>query len=491
MRELRPYQARAIDDTRRAIGDGARRVCLQLPTGGGKTVIAAGIVNAALAKGRRVLFTVPAIALVDQTVERFRESGIDEIGVIQADHWMTDWSKPVQVASVQTLQRRWAEEKFPRSDLVIVDEAHKLFQLYGQWFGHADWQRVPVIGLSATPWAKGMSALYDRLLIGSTVGEMTGAGYLSPAVYYGPSHPDLSSAKIVAGDYREADAEAAMAPLTADVVTTWLRLGEDRPTILFAVNRAHARALQRQFEAAGVGAAYIDAYTPQIERKAIERRFHEGAIRVVCSVGTLIVGVDWDVRCVIFARPTRSEMLWVQAIGRGLRLADGKSDCIVLDHTDTAIRLGLVEHIHHTDFVDGAHAVSSGQKREKPKPLPKACPSCSYLKPPKVHECPSCGFAPEKQPDIEVADGDLVQIGGKPKKPEVADMATKQRWYSGFLYVAESRGYKAGWAANKYRDRFGVWPRGLDDAPMQPAADISSWIKSRDIAWAKSRLRVA
>lgn len=255
MRGLRPYQARAIDDTRRAIGDGARRVCLQLPTGGGKTVIAAGIVNAALAKGRRVLFTVPAIALVDQTVERFRESGIDEIGVIQSDHWMTDWSKPVQVASVQTLQRRWAEGKFPRSDLVIVDEAHKLFQLYGQWFGHADWQRVPVIGLSATPWAKGMSALYDRLLIGSTVGEMTGAGYLSPAVYYGPSHPDLSSAKIVAGDYREADAEAAMSPLTADVVSTWLRLGEDRATILFAVNRAHARALQRQFEAAGVGAS--------------------------------------------------------------------------------------------------------------------------------------------------------------------------------------------------------------------------------------------
>jgi hypothetical protein len=108
-----------------------------------------------------------------------------------------------------------------------------------------------------------------------------------------------------------------------------------------------------------------------------------------------------------------------------------------------------------------------------------------------VHECPSCGFAPEKQPDIEVADGDLVQIGGKPKKPEVADMATKQRWYSGLLYVAESRGYKAGWAANKYRDRFGVWPRGLDDAPSQPGPDISAWIKSRDIAWAKSRRRAA
>jgi hypothetical protein len=105
-RELRPYQTRAIEMLRQSLGSGKLRPVLQAPTGFGKTRLAAAVVEGALAKKKRVIFTVPALSLVDQTVRAFWDDGIRDVGVIQGMNPMTDWSRPVQVASVQTLQRR-------------------------------------------------------------------------------------------------------------------------------------------------------------------------------------------------------------------------------------------------------------------------------------------------------------------------------------------------------------------------------------------------
>src|SRR5688572_9143004 len=123
-RKLHLHQTRAIDLLRQSLAGGHRRPLLQLPTGAGKTVIAAAIVESALAKGNRVLMTVPLLSLVDQTVERFAENGIHAVGVMQGMHPATDCTQPVQVASAQTLRRR----AIPEADLVIVDEAHKQFE---------------------------------------------------------------------------------------------------------------------------------------------------------------------------------------------------------------------------------------------------------------------------------------------------------------------------------------------------------------------------
>ena len=130
MKTLRDDQADALERLRMAVGSGKRRVMMQAATGYGKTILAAHIVDSAASKGKRVLFTVPALALIDQTVEAFYAQGIRDIGVIQANHVMTDWSKAVQVASVQTLQKRG----IPKSDLVLVDEAHRWSKLYEKWF---------------------------------------------------------------------------------------------------------------------------------------------------------------------------------------------------------------------------------------------------------------------------------------------------------------------------------------------------------------------
>src|SRR6185436_18388539 len=130
-RVLRDDQQLAIEGLRSAIAEGERRIMVKAPTGWGKTVASGSIIERALQRNRRVLFTVPALSLVDQAVESFRLEGIDQIGVIQGYHEMTDWTQPVQVASVQTLMRR----KIPEADVVLVDEAHRWFnKFYPEWF---------------------------------------------------------------------------------------------------------------------------------------------------------------------------------------------------------------------------------------------------------------------------------------------------------------------------------------------------------------------
>ena len=481
-REPFPHQIHGLDLLRQSLVSGHRRPMLQAPTGAGKTKLASMVVEGALAKGKRVAFVVPAVSLVDQTVQAFWSEGIRDIGVIQARHEMTDWSKPVQVASVQTLQNR---RDRPEAHVVVIDEAHKLFDYHRRWMVDPAWAKVPFIGLSATPWAKGLGKHFDDLLIVTTTAELIDKGLLSPFRVFAPSHPDLSGVKTIAGDYREDQLADVMTPLVADVVDTWLARGEGRPTLCFAVDRAHAKKLQAQFLSAGVPTDYIDAYTDVEERKAIERRLGRGDTRVVCNVGCLTTGIDWDVRCIILARPTKSEMLFVQIIGRGIRTAAGKSDCIILDHSDTHARLGFVTDIHHAALDDGKHQQSA--KGRPDAPIPRECPKCHFLRPATVPACPSCGFKPERQSKIEVEDGELLELrGGKGRKSKV-DRDERQRWFSMFLYAAAARGYKPGWAANKFKEKFDAWPDGYSQIMIAPDRAVQFYIRHSQIKWAKRR----
>jgi DNA repair protein RadD len=479
--DLRPHQIEGIAQLRGALMAGKRRPVLQLPTGAGKTILAAAIVEGARAKGNNVVFTVPAIELVDQTVGAFGAEGIENIGVIQADHQLTDWRKPVQIASVQTLARR---EILPLASIVVVDEAHQHFAVIERWM--RDRPDLIFIGLTATPWARGMARMWDALLTPVRMQALIDAGYLSPFRVFAPAEPDLSKITVRAGDYAEDQLSVVMSEpkLIADVVATWLKLGEDRPTLCFAVDRAHARKLQGEFEAAGIPSAYVDAYTERHDRDAIRRAFHDGRVKVVVNVGVLTTGVDWDVRCLILARPTRSEILFVQIVGRALRTAPGKADALILDHSSSTQTLGMVTDIHHDALDDGSPRKGATQRKERPTPLPKKCPKCTYLKQAGIHECPSCGFAPERQSLIEAEAGELVQLRGKAKTPTRQE---KQKFWSGLLWFCEARGYRRGWASNQYREKFGVWPQGMNDISSPPDATCRGWVTSRAIAYAKAK----
>jgi superfamily II DNA or RNA helicase len=263
LRPLRPHQERAMTMLRQSIGRGNKRVVCQMPTGAGKTRLAAEIVNGALAKGKTVAFTVPAISLIDQTLDSFEHEGISDIGVMQANHERTDMGMPVQICSVQTLAKRGC----PDTDIAIVDECHIGSKAITSWMDKRP--QTLFIGLSATPWRKGMASEWQDLIVPVRMQELIDAGYLSPFRVYAPSHPDLSQVRTKAGDYHEGDLANVMgdAVLIADIVQTWLQRAEWRPTLVFAVDRAHASKLQKEFAQAGVTMGYCDAFVDRIERR--------------------------------------------------------------------------------------------------------------------------------------------------------------------------------------------------------------------------------
>lgn len=478
MKELRPKQKQAIDMIRHSLAKGNKRIMVKAPTGFGKTVIAASIIDMALRKGSRVIFCVNAISLVDQTAQKFFDEGISDIGVIQGSHELTNYAKPVQVCSIQTLARR----KIPDAELVIVDEAHNWFKFYAKWMN--DWNAVPFIGLSATPYTKGLGKYYDDLIIPATTAELIDDGLLSRFRVYGPSSPDLSKVRTLAGDYHEGDLAGAMdkATLIADIVSTWKRLGENRPTLCYGVNRAHAKHIQQQFEESGIPCGYIDSFTELDERREISDKFHRGEIKIICNVGVLTTGIDWDVRCIILARPTKSDILFQQIIGRGLRTAEGKDDCIVLDHSDTHQRLGFVTDIDgkYLSLCDGSPKEKSAAP-DKPELLPKPCPKCHFMKPPKTAICPACGFKPEKQSGIKNADGELVEIGAKEANNKYTT-EQKLRFLGELKFYAMSKGYSLGWASHAYKDKFGVWPKSANTVPPIGTTELTAgFIKHRNI----------
>lgn len=475
MRPLRLKQEYGFNLLKWAFSNGYKRPMLQGPTGFGKTLLSSHIVNSAVQKGKRVVFCVDAITLIDQTYQAFWDEGLRDIGVIQSNHPMTNYSKPIQIASAQTLARR----KIPDADLVIIDEAHVHYKAYTKWM--ESWNNVPFIGLSATPWTKGLGQHYDILLKPTNLTELIEDKLLTDFEVYSPSKADMSKCPVVAGDYHEGESGAIMEDpkLVADIVDNWLKNGMGLPTLCFCVDRARARFTQSRFQKAGVRCAYVDADTPREERIAIGKALRTGEVEVVCNIGTLTKGVDWDVRCIILARPTKSEMLFVQIIGRGLRTAEGKDKCLIFDHTPTHDELGFVTDIDYDELCDGSKKSKeskSQKKEERQEAMPKECPSCKFKKPAGTHVCPKCGFAPMKMDRVVEKKGELEKkerkkSTEKEKRNRNTSAEDKKAFFGGLIHYANGKGYARGWASNTYRDHFGVWPNAFKDAPAVPPND--------------------
>lgn len=487
--ELWPHQERALTALKQSVAQGIKRIVVGAPTGSGKTRLAAEIVEGAIRKRNRMAFVVPAISLVDQTYEAFYAEGIRDIGVIQANHLLTDWSKPVQICSIQTLHRRQA---YPEAQVVVIDECHVLHEAHKKWLHDPAWQSVPFIGLSATPWAKGMGKYFDSLLIAATTKELIDQGFLSKFRVFATGHPDLRGVKTVAGDFHEGQLSEAMqkGSLTADIVETWKKLWGKDKTLCFGVDCLHAQALQTRFEQAGIKCAYQDANTPLNERAEIKRKFHNGEIQIIANVGTLTTGVDYDVRCLILARPTKSKILYVQIIGRALRTAEGKDAAIILDHSNTTQTLGFVTDIYQDHLDDGKPSEKQQVERTA---LPKECKSCGYLKPPRTPICPNCGHEAKAVNGIIENDGELIDITngiGRAAKRKERQWSRPERmqFFAELKCYGQQKGRKEGWAAHSFREKFGVWPerawKYLPPASFY-SAYTESWVRSRNIAYAK------
>lgn len=464
--QLRNYQENSLKALKKALLQGVKRALLALPTGAGKTVIAGTIIKAYENIGKRVWFVVDNIELVGQAVETFERYGLD-VGVIQGIHEKTDYTKQVQVVTAQTITRRW--ERFDANrhwlpDFVIVDEAHVVYKAHKELMNMLP--NIPIIGLSATPYTKGLGELYQVLINGTTTKELQDLGYLSHAKVYAAPIPDLKDVKTKSnGDWQE-DALAETynnKTITGDIIKHWLKYASDRQTIVFCINVQHSIDVANAFADAGVISAHIDGYTHKGMRESIIEDYKAGDIQVVCNVGVLTKGFDApDTSCLVVARPTKSKMLHYQILGRGLRVAEEKENCIILDHAGNVQRIGFPEDNLPESLCDG----TNGNKKDRnDKPVEtKKCPSCGQVLKVKTKYC-ACGHEfefVEKQAEITIEEGELKELTPTQRKNiKNSTPESQQAFYSGLVGYGKDKGYKDSYADYKFKEKFGVWPKGL------------------------------
>lgn len=486
--KLRSYQENIINQLRHDWKKHKTHL-IQAPTGAGKSIIASVIMQGLHKNGLRALFTVPRTALVNQTVKHFHNFGIP-CGVQQADHELTDEDKNIQVGTVQTLARRG----YTDYDVIIVDEAHLRSVPLIEYIDNSS---VKVIGLTATPLAPWMGNVYENFIKQVTTKDLMDQGYLSNYEFFVPTKPDVSKVKTVSSktygsDYKEDQIAEIMgdAKIAGDIVTTWLKYGKGLPTIAFCCNVLHANFLTVEMRKAGINAEVMTGSTPKEERQRIFKAFDDGIVKIICSVDVLVEGFDADVRCVIYAKPTKSEMRWIQSIGRALRLSHGKDKAIILDHSGTYFRLGMPHEIEYDElFSDGDKYKEAQQarKEDKPEKTEKECPSCHYIKPAGQYACEKCGFKPIYGENGEVDESvELQALNAKEEED-------KKRWYRelcGYwqMKVNEGKNWKKGWISHKYKEKFGEWPDHRF-SPIDPSAEVVNYIKHLNIKSAKSKVK--
>lgn len=483
---LREWQGEAVERLRRAIVKENRKTMFVAPTGSGKTVIGAYLLRECHQKGRRGIFVCDRIPLIEQTSRTFRKYGIPH-GVIQADHWKREPWQRIQIASAQTIARRgWPEDL----DLIVVDEAHTVYKTIADRL-LAD--NTIAVGLTATPFAPGLGKIYRAGVVTvRTTNQLIAEGYLAPFRIFAASEPDMTGAKVNRGEWTDNEAAARSMPIVGDLVAEYLKHAAGKKFIAFGANVAHCREIQEQMQAAGVVCGLYTYKTSDAEREQLLQEFARpgGYLQGLVSVSALAKGFDNEqVECVIVARPLRKSIAeHIQMIGRGLRKDDANPGkvCTILDHAGNTVRFWsqLSEF-----FEDGVSELDDGKPKKKREASASArepikCPKCHHVHDPRP-SCPMCGTEyPKRASQIEQVAGQLSELTGLPS----GSGEDRQAFYSQLLAVADQRGYTngVGWARHRYRDRFGDWPRNLSEIRTPPTAKVKSWIRSRQIAFAKA-----
>ena len=494
--ELRKYQEQVIEKARALLRTGKKRIIIQAATGSGKTIVAAAIVSAALEKGKKVLFLVHFRQLAYQAIERFTEFGIgDEVGLIMAGE-DSALNRPVQVAMVQTYSRRLQLEDnrwFCDADLVIYDECHASIARTRKAILELYKDSTVILGLTATPCradGRGLGEVYDEIVECVSIENLTNEGYLVPVVYYGCKEmPDLKNIPIVAGDYnKKILGERVDKPrLIGDIYDNWARIAHDRRTVVFATNVKHSKHIKELFNSRGVPTEHIDAHTPEDERQEILKSFKNGDIQVVTNVGVFSEGADFPwADCVVLAKPSKSYARYMQMAGRGLRPFTNKQDCIVIDHAGLVHRHGFLDDpVGWT--LDGKEI--AWKKKEKPKKEKKIfdCDECRSQF--TGHRCPRCGWeVPDWGKKVQTTEDELEEIGKGKRKFTTEE---KRAFYGMLEFRRRMKGYSQGWAAHKFKSKFGVWPNHYkDQGPIEPDQSFLNWEKYQIIKWVKSKQKV-
>ena len=492
---LRPYQQRAITNIKAQIIFGNRRILCVGPTGCGKMRIIAQII-----RGSRVpaVFVAHRMELIEQCVDQLSRLGLTSLGVVRGDDERYNPGASTQVCSIQTLMRRdkpfaslqpTPEQPYPQ--IVFIDEAHRSGS--DGYIEHV-FRAYPfaiIIGFTATPTrldGKPLGGeLYQDIVQIATYAELLkNPDWLAtPDIFSSPLQADISQVRITGSDFDDAELATVMHTdrLEGQLVEHWTRLAcqhpvflkgqrmplksvtqDHRRTLVFAVNVAHSQSIAARFEAAGFRVAHLDGTTPEGQRKAMLRDLASGALQIVSNCNVAVEGVDVpEVKCIVHARPTQSDTLWRQSVGRSMRPWAGVTP-LVLDHAGNFQRLGC-------PFEDLHWSLSSKPKRVSAKPNLKLCKQCFAYVPSGKSICTFCGyeFKPEDDKTPQETQALLEQHSTEPE-------ALRRDFFSRQAIIAKQRGFKPGFASKLYLDRYGEWPpRDWSDRVKEDFMSDPAW----------------
>lgn len=321
--------------------------------------------------------------------------------------------------------------------------------------------------------------------------ELITQGFLVGTRTYAPTQPDLKGIKVQAGDYIEKQLAARMdqPKLVGDIISHWHRFAENRQTVVFATSVQHSVHIRDEFIKSGVTCEHLDGSTAKDERDAILARLKSGETRIVTNCTVLTEGWDMpEVGCCVLARPTKKIGLYRQMLGRVLRPIESKPDAIIIDHAGACFAHGFAEDpIEWTLDPDRpAKNKTHGERGEGGSRLVD-CSQCGALRT-GGEACRHCGFLPAPKPKrLEVVDGDLGLVANGTTQKRIYSPDEKHAWLGQLTWIEQQRGYKTNWARNNYKEKFGHYPVGWDYvAPIEPTYEVASWVKSRQIAYAKA-----
>lgn len=425
---LRPHQERTIAATQAAFRR-VRRVLITAPTGFGKTAVAAVLIARAVARGRRVLFLVHLREVVLDTARRLRAAGVP-CGVLMAGETRT--TDCVQVASIQTV---CAREDHPPADLVVWDECHHAAaQSYREVA--AQYPGAWHLGLTATPEradGQGLRDAFDEIVVGATVRELVDGGFLAPLDIVAPS----------------SRLQGAIACEPAEAVRRYAR---GRPAVVFCRTVEASRALAAEL---GPRALHVDGATATPERDAALTAFAQGDADVLCNVFVLTEGWDCErAEVCVMARGCGSASMLLQAVGRVRRLTPGSAKRALL------VDLGGVVHEHGHPDEDRSYTLDGITRRPRAdRPWLCQCRVCGAVvegsrRGPRC----ACGADWPPPPRMRVRRAELTD------RVEIVSRIERDRVFAQLQRTAEQRGYKPAWAAVRFKDRFGFWPRARGGA---------------------------
>lgn len=487
--QLRGYQDNGLNGLRQGFADGHQAQILYLATGGGKSEIAIEMMDAARKKGTRSAMLLDRRMLCEQTSQRLDKYGIPH-GVIAAGHWRWRPSELIQICMSQTIEKMGA---FPDVQLLIVDECHDKRLKVVEFIKSG---KVKTVGLSATPFTKGLGQIYSNVVLGATTEFLVGEGNLVPLRVFQAKQIDMTGAKKVAGEWSDKEATERGVKITGDVVTEWVRktnelFGGPRKTIVFSAGIAHGEDLARKFSEAGYNFVSISANDDDEFKAAAVKEFAKPDSNINGLIATDILTKGFDVGDVMIgvsARPfSKSLSSHIQQMGRVMRPYPGKEFAAWLDHSGNYLRF---QSDWEEIYSDGPGALDDGREKAKPEPTERdkkaaLCPKCGSIFPGHQDVCSHCGHVRMRHNGVVVLPGELQEI----LRQEKSAKDGRQQFYSELLGLANERNYKAGWAFHKFREKFGAKPAGLRETPCSAGAATVAWVTSRNIRYAKGQAK--